>query len=126
VKPGRQWALPRGPQKQSDLVGPATVYLAQAGAYGQSSPQSPPPAARAADRFDRLTVEQYAAQIIDATDGVADRLAGLAVRIAAHSDDDGFCGCGCNIQGWLEPFPCRARTFYEKVRDYLSAQQRDF
>jgi len=76
-------------------------------------------------RLGGLTVAQFAAAGLGHKRDLVDFLAELAERIAAHDNVDGFCGCGCNVQGWAELFPCPIRSFYEAVRDYLSAHQQD-
>jgi hypothetical protein len=77
-------------------------------------------------RLGGLTVAQFAAAGLGHKRDLVDFLAELAERIAAHDNVDGFCGCGCNVQGWAEVFPCPIRSFYEAVRDYLSPSAQRF
>jgi len=70
------------------------------------------------------TVEQYAASLLAAGRPVTVALSELAQRIDAHSDVDGYCGNGCNLLGFQEPFPCPRRLFYLAVRERLTRTER--
>ena len=67
------------------------------------------------------TVEQFTESLLADGRAVADVLAELGDRIAAHGEVSGCCGNGCNTGGWWQPFPCPARLFYLAAREHLSS-----
>jgi hypothetical protein len=72
---------------------------------------------------DEPAVERYAIQLLGQR-SIPEVIDELNERIDAHPDSDGYCGNGCNTGGWLLPYPCPTRRFYEAVREYLWAGNR--
>jgi hypothetical protein len=72
------------------------------------------------DLSEAEAVQEFAEVLLDAQP-VPEALNELEQRIEAHSEVRGYCGNGCKVSGFWQPYPCPTRLFYLAVGEYLSS-----